>query len=297
MNYNYPIDSFIGKSIDGAVFSILIPSWNNLDLLKICIESIEKNSHFRHQIIIHINEGTDGSLEWVKANNYSYTHSDKNVGVCYALNTLAKLATTNYILYINDDMYTCPDWDKYLMEAIQEQGNEYFYFSGTMIEPTGTNNKCVISPVNFGTSADTFKEKELLDFIKTTQKKDWFGSSWPPSIVHKKIWDKVGGYDVEYSPGFGSDPDFSMKLWNAGVRNFKGIGKSLVYHFQSKSTIRVVKNNFRKTFALKWKITPSYFYKNVLRLGEDYNGDVLVFKKTPKYFFSKLKAFWVMSNK
>ncbi|WP_293871987.1 glycosyltransferase family A protein [Flavobacterium sp.] len=293
MNYNYPINSFKGKSVENAVFSILIPTWNNIDLLKICVESIEKNSYFKHQIIIHVNEGTDGSFEWVKARNYCHTQSDANVGICYSLNALAKLATTDYILYINDDMYVCPNWDKYLMDAIQQQGDDNFYFSGTMIEHSGKGNKCVISPFNFGTSDDNFKEKELLEFLKTTNKKDWFGASWPPSIVHKKLWDKVGGYDVEYSPGFGSDPDFSMKLWNAGVRNFRGIGKSMVYHFQSKSTVKVKKNNYRKTFASKWGVTSSYFYKTMLRLGDDYDGEKLVDKKNIKYIIAKVKAFYL----
>ena len=117
-------------SDENAIFSILIPTWNNLDLLKICVESIEKNSYFKHQIIIHVNEGNDGTLEWVKAANYYHTQSDSNVGICYSLNALAKLATTNYILYINDDMYVCPNWDKYLMDAIQEQEDDNFYFSG-----------------------------------------------------------------------------------------------------------------------------------------------------------------------
>ena len=38
------------------MFSILIPTFNNIDYLKLCIESIRKNSKFNHQIIVHINE-------------------------------------------------------------------------------------------------------------------------------------------------------------------------------------------------------------------------------------------------
>jgi len=48
------------------MFSILIPSYNNLEYLKTCIDSLKKNSEYTHQIIVHINEGTDGSLEYVK---------------------------------------------------------------------------------------------------------------------------------------------------------------------------------------------------------------------------------------
>ena len=48
------------------MFSILIPTFNNLEYLKLCIDSIKKNSKFDHQIIVHINEGTDGTLDYVK---------------------------------------------------------------------------------------------------------------------------------------------------------------------------------------------------------------------------------------
>ena len=47
------------------VFSILIPSWNNLEYLKLCIASIKKNSRYKHQIIVHANEGSDGTWEYL----------------------------------------------------------------------------------------------------------------------------------------------------------------------------------------------------------------------------------------
>src|ERR1700689_3877527 len=91
---------------DKAVFSILIPTWNNLAYLKLCIDSIRKNSSYTHQIIVHVNEGTDGTLDWVESQNgIDYSHSKTNVGVCYALNAGRDIVSTNYIVYINDDMY------------------------------------------------------------------------------------------------------------------------------------------------------------------------------------------------
>ena len=46
------------------MFSIIIPTYNNINYLKLCIESIKKNSNFNHEIIIHVNEGTDGTLSF-----------------------------------------------------------------------------------------------------------------------------------------------------------------------------------------------------------------------------------------
>jgi hypothetical protein len=190
-------------------------------------------------------------------------------------------------------MYVCPDWDKYLVKAIESRDDEYFYFSSTAIEPKKTTNKCVIAPYDFGTTPENFKEDALLDFFNTVTFKDWHGASWPPSIVHKNIWDIVGGYSTEFSPGFGSDPDFSMKLWQAGVRDFKGIGQSLTYHFKSKTTGRVVANNSRLQFAEKWGIPISFFYKNVLKLGTPYKKTPLKLTKNLAYFYAKLRVFWI----
>ena len=100
---------------------------------------------------------------------------------------------------------------------------------------------------------------------------DWKGSTWPPNVVHRDIWDLVGGLSIEFSPGMYSDPDFSMKLFHAGVRHFKGVGNSLVYHFGSKSTKRVKKNKGRNTFLMKWGMTANYFSKVFLETGMEWN--------------------------
>jgi GT2 family glycosyltransferase len=93
------------------MFSILIPSFNNLEYLKTCINSLKKNSEYAHQIIVHINEGTDGSLEYIKENNLEYTYSENNIGMPKALNKSSKLANLDYILISHDDFYFCPGWD------------------------------------------------------------------------------------------------------------------------------------------------------------------------------------------
>ena len=72
-----------------------------------------------------------------------------------------------------------------------------------------------------------------------------------------------------------SDNDFSMKLWHAGCRHFIGVGDSLVYHFQQKSTGKVVKNDGRRQFLDKWGMTQSTFDRFYLRRGQPLAGDAL----------------------
>ena len=101
------------------MISIVIPTYNNLDYLKLCLKSLEKNSSFKHEIIIHINDGSDGTSSFVKNNNYKHTISDNNIGLCSSINKAAKLVSNRYILYSHDDMYVCPNWDKVLVDEVK----------------------------------------------------------------------------------------------------------------------------------------------------------------------------------
>ena len=47
------------------MFTIVVPSFNNLQYLKLLIRSLKKNSNFKHEIIIHVNEGSDGTYDYV----------------------------------------------------------------------------------------------------------------------------------------------------------------------------------------------------------------------------------------
>lgn len=291
MSYDHPIQRVKRTSIPDAKFSILIPTWNNLEYLKLCIGSIRKNSKFKHQLIVHINEGKDGTLEWVKEqNDIDYSYSEQNVGVCYALNSCRELISTDYILYMNDDMYACPDWDKYLSEEIEKIGHNNFFISATSIEPESQSN-CMIEK-DYGRDLETFNEQKLLSEFASLPMHDWQGATWPPNVVHKDLWDKVGGYSNEFSPGMYSDPDFSMKLWKAGVRLFKGVSKSRVYHFGSKSVKRVTKNPGYHKFISKWGMTSSTLSKYYLRRGEEFNGPLpeanVPYSVQVKNFFKRL---------
>jgi glycosyltransferase involved in cell wall biosynthesis len=264
---------------EGAQFSIVIPSWNNLSFLQNCIKSIRKNSSYPHQIIVHVNQGIDGSYEWVKAQpDIDYTYSPENIGVCYALNAARTLIKTPYLLYLNDDMYLCPGWDKALLEEIKTIGHDLFFLSSTVIEPVASSNAVIEK--NYGHDIASFQEEKLLNEFNEWAQPDWAGATWPPNIVSVRLWDYVGGYSVEFSPGMYSDPDFSMKLWNAGVRYFKGVSKSRAYHFGSKSVQRVKRNKGYHQFIYKWGFTSSLLTKHMLHRGEDWQGPLPEFRMT-----------------
>ena len=268
-----PIEQSIPKNTGTApLFSIIVPTWNNLPYLQLLIKSLRKNATYPHQIIVAINEGKDGTLEWVKSqDDLDWAFFEQNVGICYALNACRALVRTDFLVYFNDDMYACPGWDQVFLTEINAIGHRKFFLSSTMIEPMDTGNPCVIVQ-DFGRDIEHFEEEKLLSTLPMLHKNDWAGATWPPNIVPIELWDLVGGYSVEFSPGMYSDPDFSMKLWAAGVRYFKGMGASRVYHFGSKSTRKLGRSRGSDLFLRKWGLTAGTFSRFMLRKGSIWTG-------------------------
>jgi len=265
------------------MFSIIIPTFNNFNYLKICIDSIKKNSKFNHEIILHINDGSDGSLKYAKQNNLRHTYSNNNIGLCTAVNSAAKLSSTKYILYAHDDMYFCPEWDEHLLNEVNIISHNKFYLSGTMIEP---NSGHII--FNCGENIETFNEKKLLSNYKSLRFYNHQGTHFAPHLVSKEMWNRVGGFSEEFNPGIASDPDFNMKLWSQGVRIFKGLSNFKVYHFGSVTTRK--KDGFKqnrgdKTFLKKWGITTKFFKKYYLQSKTKYMGPLTEPKITLNYLF------------
>jgi len=268
------------------MFSIIVPTFNNLDYLKLCLNSIKKNSSYDHEIIIHINEGKDGTKDYLDKTNFVFTYSKTNAGVCVAFNEAVKKASKKYIVLAHDDMYFCPNWDKvFLSELKKIPENSDFFLSGTMVQPFESYIN-----LNCGDNINNFDEQKLLSELPKIKFNDFQGTHWQPSLIPLKTWNKVGGFSEEFSPGLGSDPDFNMKLWNLGVRLFKGLGDCRVYHFSSLSLRKKAWNNGAKTFLLKWGISIKFFKKHYLRSDQIFNGELNQPKKNLNYYTGLFKC-------
>ena len=264
--------------------SIIIPTFNNFHYLKFFLRSLKINSEFDHEIILHINDGTDGTLKYAFENNIKHTHSKSNIGLCSSMNKAYSLTTTDHILYAHDDMYFCKNWDIFLTNEINKQNNNQYYLSGTNVSTRH-------GLINFdcGSTYLDFDEKKFHNFCLQDETPDLQSSHWAPHLIHKDLWDKIGGFSEEFNPGDGSDPDFCMKLWKQNVRIFKGVSKFKVYHFNSLTTRndKIVLNNGTRTFLSKYGFNPKFFRKYYLR-G---NNSVIPFKgrlNNPKKNFSML---------
>ncbi|MCK7469850.1 MAG: hypothetical protein MZU95_02885 [Desulfomicrobium escambiense] len=116
-------------------------------------------------------------------------------------------------------------------------------FPGTLIEPDENEqsvcHRCGLRQEARGVPRGQTCCATLAHLHRT----DWQGSTWPPDMCStgtSGTWS--GGMSTEFFPGFYSDPDLSMKLWQTGVRFFKGVGASravpLSFRDRTKGAVR-----------------------------------------------------------
>ena len=259
--------------------SIIVPTFNNLPYLKFFLESLKKNSKFEHEVVIHINDGSDGTLDFISKSGIKFSQSHENIGLCSSMNKAFSLATTDFILYAHDDMYFCKNWDTFLINEIKKQQTNLYYLSGTNV-----STRFGLINYDCGNDIENFNEQKFLKFCDDDNTPNLQSSHWAPHLIHRELWNKIGGFSEEFNPGDGSDPDFCMKLWLNNVRIFKGISKFKVYHFNSLTTRndKVKLNNGTKTFLLKYGFNPKFFRKYYLQ-G---NNSIIPYKgllNEPKY--------------
>jgi len=240
--------------------SIVIPTLDNPKFMECLLDSIKKHTTVEYEILIH------------------YNTEKNNIGLPKAINQLGAKAKGEFICYLNDDMYVGPGWDKALLAKVNP-AIHYQYLTAAMFEPQYAN-VCMNSPMDYGKQPSEFREEDFLKEWKDVRriKKDVV-SPYCPIFVTKKLWDEIGGYDEEYFPCFGTDPDFAAKIYFAAQAKgapyeFRAVADCCVYHFQCITTDKIsngahYRNKARETFFRKWKMSWGQLYQDLLHIGNN----------------------------
>ncbi len=100
------------------MISVVVLTYNRLERLKRCLDSIKGSTTEPHEIIVVNNASTDGTTEFLESQKGSMLHPihlDKNYGVV-ARNHGFDFATGSFIAQIDDDVVVLPGWDVRCLE-------------------------------------------------------------------------------------------------------------------------------------------------------------------------------------
>lgn len=234
-----------------------ISTWNNLNYLKIAVDSVRKNSYFKDApFIIYAENCTDGTNEWLHENSNKYniqfyieTNSEPR-GIGGGMNFCADVVKTEYINFLHSDFYVTKNWDYELLKIHEKYPNEKLWVNSHRVEPNMFNSPqrhgtYIVEKDEFGAYWNDFNS-ELFDewaeeftIINNFEIPKGEGVS---GLIKKSVWDEVGGNDPIFAPASWEDMDLFLRMLQHGVR-FILPSKSLVWHFGARGSHRLEEND------------------------------------------------------
>lgn len=240
------------------MLSFCISTYNNLEYLKLAIDSVRKNSYYKDApFIVHAENCTDGTDEWLKNNFQRYNleyYIEKNeipVGIGGGMNFCANKVTTEFIMFLHSDFYVSKNWDKALMDVFEKYPNKQMWVCSHRIEPqmfpnSQTRPGTVIVPKDYlGAYWNNFNKEgfelwaEMFIEVNDFEIPKGEGVS---GLIRKKDWDQIGGNDPLFAPSSWDDMDLFLRMLNEGYE-FILTSKSLVWHFGARGSHRLEENN------------------------------------------------------
>ena len=228
------------KWIDDVIepITFVIPSRNNLDLLKLSYDSIRKLKG-NHHVLVLDDASEDGTGDWLalKADNYDdnlhiYTNPGPHrVGIVGMFDKGIEMAPTDIIFAFHADMVAAKHLDVNTLKHLSEKT----VVCSTRIEPPLHPEGPEKIIHDYGVEPKDFKMKEWMDECESFMKDSVTSGVFAPWCMYKEDFISVGGHDVLFSPQSREDSDLFNRFLLSGYK-LKQSWDSLVYHFTSRGS-------------------------------------------------------------
>ena len=199
--------------------SIVIPVWNNLQLVKQCVQSILTFTLHPFEIILVDNASHEPISLWAepmasKHPNITYVRNTINHGFPQGCNIGIAHATGDHILLLNSDTLVTPYWLSMLTAGLRDE--DVGLVSGMSCN-IGLADQCIEAP-------SYRNPKELVRFSQQ-QNTVHHGHQTHTTLVvfllvliRGALKDKVGGLDPIFSFGNCEDSDYCFRAYRAGFK-------------------------------------------------------------------------------
>jgi GT2 family glycosyltransferase len=240
------------------MITFCISTYNNLEYLKIAVDSVRRNSYYKNSpFIIHAENCTDGTDEWLKENYERYglnCYLDKNeipLGIGGGMNFCASKVQTEYIMFLHSDFYVTPNWDKALMDTYNKYPNEKLWVNSHRVEPQmfpdsqSRPGTVVVAKETFGAYHNDFKSILFDKYAELFTSENDFEipkGEGVSGLIKKEHWDEIGGNDPLFAPASWDDMDLFLRMLQKGFR-FILPTTSLIWHFGARGSHRLEENN------------------------------------------------------
>ncbi len=272
-------DFYTGLSKVYPKISIVVLTYNNLDLNKECIRSVlERTAYPNYELIVLDNHSTDGTVEYLKElqsmnhPNLRIILNEENSGFAGGNNKAIETAEGEYIVLLNNDTLVTRGWlTNWVKHFIDDPK---VGMVGAVTNSIG--NEAMIS-VNYKNKAelDSFAYQYTLahknEVYRDIDRIAMFGV-----MIRKSIIDRYGALDDAYKVGMFEDDDYAMVVKKAGYEIYLAedvfvhhVNNASFKKLESKEYKEIFEKNkayYEKKWNTKWEM-PKY------RAGVEYNSN------------------------
>jgi len=111
LNFTEPDHQTIPKPNNPPLVSIIILSYNGLNHIEACLESIRRNTKESYEIIVVDNARKDGSIDFLRnVNDIVLIQNPENVGPAVARAQAMVMAQGEYLTFLDDDTIVPQGW-------------------------------------------------------------------------------------------------------------------------------------------------------------------------------------------
>jgi GT2 family glycosyltransferase/glycosyltransferase involved in cell wall biosynthesis len=249
--------------------SVIVVTYNNLELTKACLESLDEHTNHKNlEIIVVDNASADGSpaflKEWVaNGPNRKLILNDDNRGFAAGNNQGLAIADGDFLVLLNNDTYVTPGWVRTLYRHMQR--NPSIGILGPVTNNIGNEAKIQISYKSM--------DEMLIESGKYTRSRigkvqGLYTAAFFCVMFSRETYERIGPLDEAFGRGFFEDDDYCRRVEQLGLTI--NCAEDVFIHHHLSASFKKMRSAERQalfdqnkaTYEAKWGEWMPHSYKN-----------------------------------
>lgn len=235
--------------------SIVIPTFNQIELLKLCINSIIENTNPAYEIIVVDNASTDGTASYLQQLGGQVRHRvlDNNRGFAGAINIGMMMAKGRTILLLNNDTLVTTNWLDNLLVCLYS--DESIGMVGPVTNYISGDQQITVPYEDVADMPRFARENNHSDTARWRRIDRLTGFCL---LFRRELFEGIGFFDEGFEIGNFEDDDYNIRVRLLG-KSLVMAQDSFIHHFGSMS-MKVLGDQFwevndrnQQFFIDKWQ--------------------------------------------